>query len=129
MLPSSSVVGQPVTVGVRTIPHNVGGVGSVPGSVVVDDGATVTTRSYLYGYDGQREASCDDATCEAEVCAADPFCCSIEYDFVCGQLGSGICDVCGAGMGEVGDGLAQLSPPASMGWLPTAHRQSIRQRL
>ncbi len=54
---------------------------------------------------------CDDAACEALVCAADPFCCSTSWDSICsgeadplcGDLcpcgGPGLCDCCSANGG------------------------------
>ena len=29
---------------------------------------------------------CEDPTCEAAVCALDPFCCDNQWDWICGAL-------------------------------------------
>jgi hypothetical protein len=43
---------------------------------------------------------CDDATCETDVCAVDPFCCSSDWDLSCANMAAGMCGVCGAGEGD-----------------------------
>jgi hypothetical protein len=39
---------------------------------------------------------CDDPTCEADVCAIDPFCCDTSWDTICVTEAWTICGVCGA---------------------------------
>ena len=39
---------------------------------------------------------CDDAACQAAVCAIDPFCCSTAWDGICASEAAGLCAVCGA---------------------------------
>ena len=52
---------------------------------------------------------CDDAECEAAVCAIDPFCCIINWDGPCAGLAQDLCDVLcafecpGSGSGTEGD--------------------------
>jgi hypothetical protein len=45
------------------------------------------------------EPACDDAACCKTVCAADPFCCKVEWDEVCAQSALEVCGVCGIGCG------------------------------
>ena len=40
---------------------------------------------------------CDDAVCEADVCAVDPSCCVSGWDEVCRAQALALCSVCGAG--------------------------------
>ena len=47
--------------------------------------------------------ACDDATCTADVCAVDPFCCSTEWDGICADEAAQMCEACGA-VFECGDG-------------------------
>ncbi len=43
---------------------------------------------------------CDDAACSAAVCAADGFCCSVEWDSLCASQAASLCpDLCGSGGG------------------------------
>jgi predicted outer membrane repeat protein len=39
------------------------------------------------------DPGCDDADCEAAVCAIDPFCCDNYWDSYCAQLAVDICDI------------------------------------
>lgn len=43
---------------------------------------------------------CGDETCEAAVCAADPFCCTDAWDENCAAEAAGICTLCGGVDGE-----------------------------
>lgn len=43
---------------------------------------------------------CDDATCEADICANDPFCCDDTWDALCAAEAEGFCSICGGGMGN-----------------------------
>jgi uncharacterized repeat protein (TIGR01451 family) len=38
--------------------------------------------------------ACDDLTCEADVCAADPDCCNVAWDDDCDALAQALCDCC-----------------------------------
>jgi len=40
---------------------------------------------------------CEDAECEATVCAVDPYCCETQWDGICGDEALQMCAVCGAG--------------------------------
>jgi hypothetical protein len=40
-------------------------------------------------------ASCDDAACCATVCAADPFCCNVQWDAICATGANTLCPNCG----------------------------------
>jgi hypothetical protein len=44
-----------------------------------------------------------DAGCEATVCAADSFCCAVEWDSICADEAASMCTCCGGGDGG-GDG-------------------------
>ena len=37
---------------------------------------------------------CDGCSCEACTCAADPYCCNVEWDEICGDQAFDLCDVC-----------------------------------
>ena len=37
---------------------------------------------------------CDDPTCEAIVCAVDPFCCDVAWDSICAGEAATMCDIC-----------------------------------
>jgi len=39
-------------------------------------------------------AGCDDPTCCATVCAADAFCCDVEWDGICANLAAQLCPAC-----------------------------------
>lgn len=39
---------------------------------------------------------CSDATCEAQVCAQDAFCCDVQWDQLCAELAWQTCEICGA---------------------------------
>jgi len=38
---------------------------------------------------------CNDATCCQSVCAADPFCCGVQWDFLCANAAVSSCGICG----------------------------------
>jgi hypothetical protein len=46
---------------------------------------------------------CDDAECCEAICAADPFCCDVNWDSLCAGAAQAQCEVCGAGV--CGDGV------------------------
>jgi len=37
---------------------------------------------------------CDDASCEAAVCAVDPFCCNVSWDGICAAEAVDLCGIC-----------------------------------
>ena len=43
---------------------------------------------------------CDDPTCQDAVCAADSFCCTVQWDLLCASQAASLCpDLCGGGGG------------------------------
>jgi hypothetical protein len=61
-------------------------------------------------------ARCDDATCCENVCAADMFCCTTQWDATCATAARGICGVCGIGCGDAASGdccTARTTPSCS----------------
>ena len=46
---------------------------------------------------------CDNAACEATVCAVDSFCCSVAWDGICAAEAASLCAVCGGGGSCTGD--------------------------
>ena len=42
---------------------------------------------------------CDDATCQASVCAIDSFCCNVAWDSICASEAQSICPICQGGGG------------------------------
>jgi hypothetical protein len=54
---------------------------------------------------------CADALCCAEVCAADAFCCLVEWDSLCAAAANGTCGACGAGCPGGGDCCAAHPTP------------------
>ena len=60
---------------------------------------------------GNGSPGCDDAACEAQICAADPFCCNTSWDGLCAGAAQAECEVCGGpgnggqdGCGDAGTG-------------------------
>ena len=51
-------------------------------------------------FEAHAEPGCDDATCEAAVCAEDAFCCESTWDESCVELAKEFCDNGGGGGGE-----------------------------
>lgn len=37
---------------------------------------------------------CDDPACEEQICAQDPFCCDVQWDAICANDASAMCEVC-----------------------------------
>ena len=66
-----------------------------------DGACVVTANQFCVGYPGaaasgscyeaQDNPNCDSAACCAAVCAFDPFCCSVRWDFTCAQLAGFAC--------------------------------------
>jgi hypothetical protein len=48
--------------------------------------------------------SCNDEACCNSVCAADVFCCDVEWDQACADLAAFLCGACGAGSCQIGTG-------------------------
>ncbi len=46
---------------------------------------------------------CDDLACCTVVCAADAFCCDVEWDAICADAAAGLCAACGAAPCPAGD--------------------------
>jgi hypothetical protein len=40
---------------------------------------------------------CDDAECEALICAIDPFCCDVAWDSICADEAQDLCEICTCG--------------------------------
>jgi hypothetical protein len=60
--------------------------------------------------------ACDDASCCATVCAADGFCCEVEWDEFCAGAAQKACGVCGIGCGDPATGsccTARTTPSCS----------------
>jgi hypothetical protein len=41
------------------------------------------------------QPGCDDARCQALICAADPFCCETAWDHICAEAAKARCAICG----------------------------------
>ena len=54
--------------------------------------------------DDTGSAGCDDVRCCELVCKTDPFCCNVEWDFICASQALDLCAVCCDGDLD-GDGL------------------------
>ena len=46
---------------------------------------------------GNGGVGCDDAACEAQICAADSFCCDTAWDGICASAAAAECEVCDGG--------------------------------
>jgi hypothetical protein len=56
---------------------------------------------------------CDDAKCQAAVCAVDPFCCETAWDGICASEAAALCAVCAAAPCDTtcpGDGVFEQEP-------------------
>ncbi len=88
---------------------------TLPGRCVKMSGAVavvmflVTAAAPVHAQAGQccwanGSPGCDDADCEMQICAFDPFCCDVEWDRICGCAALDQCAYCGDLSGGCGPG-------------------------
>ena len=59
-----------------------------------EDGGDCVFTSSCCSENPEGLSGCDDAECEALVCAADSFCCSSSYDGICASGAANLCGIC-----------------------------------
>jgi len=72
-------------------------VGLVPSDAAVPPADATGTTGGAYGCEAKEGKGCPDCPCEAEVCAADTFCCDTQWDDLCAKACAetkGGCGVC-----------------------------------
>jgi hypothetical protein len=72
---------------------------------------------------------CSDAHCCESVCAVDPYCCDVEWDFICVDEAAQSCGTCAVGACCGGSGGTGTAMPAPDGSQVSAERQARRAEL